>query len=126
MEDAVLRCSSKFHKLHRRWSLFSNKVAGWAYILIKKETPSQFFSCKVCEIFKNTFFPEHILATSSAVYWKKFGTSHLHNTCPGWLLLLRLVISVKVISGATADMFSLHQVYFEQKYWRGIPYLSIL
>ena len=36
-------------------SLF-NKVAGDACNFVKKDSPSQVFSCKFCEIFKNTNF----------------------------------------------------------------------
>ena len=32
---------------------------------IKKETLAQVFSCEFCEISKNTFFTEHLLATAS-------------------------------------------------------------
>ena len=31
-----------------------------AYNVIKKETPSQVFSCQFCDIFKNIFFIEHL------------------------------------------------------------------
>ena len=31
---------------------------------IKKETLAQVFSCEFCEISKNTFFTEHLLATA--------------------------------------------------------------
>ena len=34
--------------------------------LIKKETLAQESSCEFCEIFKNTFFTEHLRATASA------------------------------------------------------------
>ena len=37
-------------------SLF-NKVAG---LRAQKETPGQLFSCECCEIFKNSFFIEHL------------------------------------------------------------------
>ena len=33
--------------------------------LIKKETMAQVFSCEFCEMFKNTFFTGHLLATTS-------------------------------------------------------------
>ena len=33
---------------------------------IKKETLAQVFSCKFCEISKNTFFTEHLWTTASA------------------------------------------------------------
>ena len=32
--------------------------------LIKKEALAQVFSCEFCEIFKNTFFTEHVWATA--------------------------------------------------------------
>ena len=32
---------------------------------MKKETLAQVFSCEFCEIFKNTFFKEHVRATAS-------------------------------------------------------------
>ena len=31
---------------------------------IKKEALAQVFSCEFCEIFKNTFFTEHVWATA--------------------------------------------------------------
>ena len=33
--------------------------------LLKKETLAQVFSCEFCEIFKNTFFTEHLRTTAS-------------------------------------------------------------
>ena len=32
---------------------------------IKKDTLAQVFSCEFCEIFKNTFFTEHLWTTAS-------------------------------------------------------------
>ena len=32
---------------------------------VKKEALAQVFSCEFCEIFKNTFFTEHVWATAS-------------------------------------------------------------
>ena len=34
---------------------------------IKKESLAQVFSCEFCEIFKNTFFTEHLRATVSGI-----------------------------------------------------------
>ena len=48
-----------------RQSLFFNKVAGAAGNFIKQETLTQVFSCEFCEIFKNTFFSEHLWTTAS-------------------------------------------------------------
>ena len=44
-------------------SLF-NKGADPA-TLLKKETLAQVFSCKLCEISKNTFFTEHLWMAAS-------------------------------------------------------------
>ena len=38
---------------------FLNKVA------VLNKTPTQVFSCETCEIFKNTFFAEHLRMTAS-------------------------------------------------------------
>ena len=44
---------------------FFHKVAGGACIFIKNETLAQVFSCKFCEIFKNTSFTKHLRETAS-------------------------------------------------------------
>ena len=61
----VLKNFSKFTVKHLCQSLFFCKVAGQACNFIKKETLVQLFSCKFCEIFKNTFFTEHLRTTTS-------------------------------------------------------------
>ena len=38
------------------WALLFSQACN----VIKKETPSQVFSCQLCEIFKNIFFIEHL------------------------------------------------------------------
>ena len=53
MKKAVLKI---FCNIHR-------KVAGLQ--LYKKETPMQMFSSEYCEIFKNTYFEEHLLTAAS-------------------------------------------------------------
>ena len=46
----------------------SKKVAGLeARKSIKKETPSQVFSCEYCEIFKNSFFYRTSLVAASGI-----------------------------------------------------------
>ena len=59
----VLINFAKFTGKHLRQSLFLNKVAGLrtqACNFIKKETLALVFSCEFCEIYKNTFFTEHL------------------------------------------------------------------
>ena len=47
-------------------SLFLIKFqAGLKACNFIKETPAQAFSYEVCEIFKNTYFEEHLRATAS-------------------------------------------------------------
>ena len=40
---------------------------------IKKEALAQVFSCEFCEIFKNTFFTEHLRVTASESAVEKLG-----------------------------------------------------
>ena len=54
----------KFTGKHVCQSLFFNKVAG--LITVKKETLAQVFSCEFCEIFKDTFFTQHLRTSASA------------------------------------------------------------
>ena len=46
-------------------SLFVIELQAIACTFIKKETLSQVFPCKFCEILKNTIFTEHNRATAS-------------------------------------------------------------
>ena len=55
------RCTWKFRKIHRKIPVPE------ACNFIKKETLAEVFSFEFCEIFKNTFFTEHLRATASAV-----------------------------------------------------------
>ena len=66
VKKGILRNLAKFTGKHLCQSLFFNKVAGGAYNFIKKETLTQVFSCKFCEIFEKTFFTEHVWATDFA------------------------------------------------------------
>ena len=56
-----------FTRKHLCWSLFLIKQQGFRSAK-KKQTPAQVFSCDYCNIFKNTFFEEHLL-TCVSVYW---------------------------------------------------------
>ena len=56
--------SQMFFKVQRKTPVFEslfNKVAGLkACIFIKKETPTQVFSCEYCETFTNSLFTKHL------------------------------------------------------------------
>ena len=43
-------------------SLF-NKIADYSPATLLKENPTQVFSVEFCELFKNSFFTEHLRAT---------------------------------------------------------------
>ena len=62
----ALRSFAKFTEKHLCQSLFFNKAAGLRPAT-KKETLVQVFSCEFCKFSKNTFFAEHLGATSSAI-----------------------------------------------------------
>ena len=42
------------------WSLFLIKLQAIRLTALFKETPTQMFSCEISQIFKNTFFTEHL------------------------------------------------------------------
>ena len=58
VRKGVLRNLTKFTGKYLCQSLYYNKD-------FNKETLEQVFSCKICEISKNTFFTEHFWAAAS-------------------------------------------------------------
>ena len=54
---------AKFTGKYQYQSLFLIKLQAEACNFIKKETLGQVFLCDFCEIFKNTFFTEHLRMT---------------------------------------------------------------
>ena len=64
MKKGVLKNFAKFIGKHLCQSLFFNKVAGGACNFIKKENLARVFSCKFCEISKNTLFTEYLWTTA--------------------------------------------------------------
>ena len=80
-EAVVCRCSIKWlflkmsqnsQKKHLCQSLFFNKVARWGLgrrsVTLFKNTLVSVFSCEFCDIFKNTFFIEHVRTAASGLY----------------------------------------------------------
>ena len=55
--------------------------------LIKKESLAQVSSCEICEIFKKTFFIEHLRTTASIVPWDEYDRKRKiasnNNSIPG-------------------------------------------
>ena len=40
----------------------------YSFQLYSKDTPTQVFFCEICEIFKNTYFEEHLWKTASVYH----------------------------------------------------------
>ena len=84
---AAYFCSSVFHETLRNSGLqmffqigvlknfanFIGKQLCCSLFLIKLQASSQVFSCKICEIFKNTYLEEHLQATVSESLMKHRG-----------------------------------------------------
>ena len=68
----------------------SDLTFRFARFQIKKETLVQVFSCEFCEIFKNTFFTEHLRTTASTS--NKDSLSFRKNAlCKNvWLIILKV------------------------------------
>ena len=62
----VLRNFAKFTGKYLCQSLFSNKVTGLRPAALLQLTLELVFFCEFYEIFKNTFFLEHLWTTASA------------------------------------------------------------
>ena len=52
----VLKNFANFTGKQLRWNFFMTKLKALSPATLLKKTPTQVFSCKICEIFKNTFF----------------------------------------------------------------------
>ena len=64
IKKGVLKNFANFTGKHMCWILF--KVCNF----IKKGTPAQVISCKFCEIFKNTYFEEHLKVDKFTNFYK--------------------------------------------------------
>ena len=77
-------CSQKFCKIHRKTpvpkSFFLKSCSPQACNFLKKETLAQVFSSESCEIYKNTFFIEHLRVTTSGIDTSRFETMQIYHT----------------------------------------------
>ena len=60
------KCSTEKKNVFKNFAKFNFLIKLLACNFIKKETPTQVFSCEFCDISKNTFFTEHVWATASS------------------------------------------------------------
>ena len=79
-KKVVLKNFAKLTGKHLCLSLFFNKDVGLRpATLIKKDTPAQMFSCEYYEVFKNTFFTEHLWTTASKFFGNQRRFSFLYS-----------------------------------------------
>ena len=71
--EVFLKFFANFTGKHLCWSLFFTKLQAFRPATLLKKTPTQVFSCEICDILKNTCFEEHrndcfcVLTTSSYI-----------------------------------------------------------
>ena len=56
---------ANFTEKHLCWSLLLLELHASCLQLYWKEIPTQVLSCQICEIFKNTYFVEHLRTAAS-------------------------------------------------------------
>ena len=62
--EDVLKTFTNFTGNYLCWSLFLIKLQAWGSATLLKRDSTQLLSCEVCEIFKNTYFKEHLWTTA--------------------------------------------------------------
>ena len=67
LKKRVLKNFAKLTRKHLCPRLFLINLQPSGLNFIKKETPTQVFSNECCEIFKNTFFIQHLRWTASVI-----------------------------------------------------------
>ena len=72
----ILKNFTIFRKKHLRWGLFLITLQTWIPTILSKRDPTQVFSCKYCEIVKNSFLYRTSLMTVSG-----FLTKLAENNC---------------------------------------------
>ena len=70
---------SEFERINSLLFPWNHQKTFWLATLLKK-TPTQAFSFKYCEIFKNTYFEEYLQATTSAAFFKEYWKVEINGT----------------------------------------------
>ena len=69
--EAAIKKGSVKKGTVKNFASFTGNLLCWSFFLIKL-TPTQEFFCEVCEIFKNTYFEEH-MRTATYVHGDSVG-----------------------------------------------------
>ena len=65
VKQSVLKNFPNFAGKNVCWSLFLIKLEFWGPKTLLKKTPTQVFSCEICKIFRNSYFPEDLQTACS-------------------------------------------------------------
>ena len=91
---------------------FSSKVAGllWKFINLKRDSNTGFF-CEVWEIFKNTYFEEHLRMTAFKVLFREE---------PNWLNKMRFIDIANTFHKDRSSRPKLFckNLFFKKKFWK--------
>ena len=66
--QTALLANGKYEVAKRKPIVGYGSRRAWACNFIQKDALAQVLSCKFCEIFKNTFFTEHLWTTASITF----------------------------------------------------------
>ena len=69
VKKGVFKNFAIFTGKHLSWSLFLIKLQGLRPAILLKRDSTQVFSCEYCEIFKNTYFEEHLRRGKRLLLW---------------------------------------------------------
>ena len=91
-----------------------NKVTDPRACNTEKETRTQVFSCKVCDIFRNTYFEEHLRLLLYFQYnsHRHYHYHHFHYHCKMHLYRLRFLLTIPLDCNMIPCLFQLNFVFF--------------
>ena len=76
---SVLKNFANFIGKHQYWSIFLTKLLAWRpATLLKKETPTQVFSCEICKIFIIYFIYSLFIVTNKTTVYNKNSHVYIH------------------------------------------------
>ena len=113
VKKGVLKNFAKFSGQHLCQSLFFHKVSGPSTFL-QKETLAKVFSCEFFEIFKNTFFTEHLrwllLKLVIAQYLRVIVTNIFRRNC--WQMFLQLYWKDGPTQAFSCEYYEIFKLFF--------------
>ena len=68
VKQGVLKILQNFTGKNLCLSLFLIKLLFWGPATLLKKTPTQVVSCKLCKLFKNNYFEEHLWMSNIGVF----------------------------------------------------------